>query len=150
MTGDAAALSYRVVEGAEQAVFCQYLLLGANYAGEADSRRFHTSRLLKAAFSWSYRTPEHIVPFTLLDGAQRERLERDPEMPFLVAPASCLHELLLAHVNLCYYRSGGDFLYYVSPAVEFADRLIQTYTGGDCRRLEEHRAVLVPERTVIR
>ena len=82
MTGDAAAFSYRVVEGAEQAVFCQYLLL--------------------------------------------------------------------AHVNLCYYRSGGDFLYYVSPAVEFADRLIQTYTGGDCRRLEEHRAVLVPERTVIR
>ena len=158
---------------------------------EADSGRFHDSRLVKRAFSWDYRKPGYIVPFFQLDGEQLAHLELDPELPFYVdparrpnmlpelslayldgggtvigfwlgsasamdrfsvqgiwhnsrAPASCFHELLLAHLNLCYYRGGGDFLYYVSPAVEFADKLIQTYTGGVYRRLEEHTVALEP------
>ena len=156
---------------------------------EADSSRFHDSRLIKRAFSWDYRRPEYIVPFLELDEEQLTHLELDPELPFYVdpvrrlnmlselslayldsggavigfwlgstsalnrysvqgvwhnshAPASCFHELLLAHLNLCYYRGGGDFLYYVSPAVEFADKLIQAYTDGIYRRLEEHTVTI--------
>ena len=59
------------------------------------------------------------------------------------APLICIHAMLLAHVNLCFYHGGGDFLYYISPAVERADRLIQRYSGGNYRRLEEH-VVRVP------
>ena len=58
------------------------------------------------------------------------------------APLSCFHELLLAHLNLCLRHGGGDFRYYVSPSVEFADRLIRKYTRGGFRRLEEHIAEL--------
>ena len=54
------------------------------------------------------------------------------------APVFCFHEMILAHLNHCWYHGGGDFMYYVSPAVEFADKLIQTYTQGDYRLLEEH------------
>ena len=158
---------------------------------EAESCRFHDSRLLKRAFSWDYRRPEYIVPFLKLDEEQLARLELDPEMPFYVdparrlnmlselslayldgggavigfwlgsmsamnrysvqgiwhnsrAPTTCFYELLLAHLNLCYYHGGGDFLYYVSPAVEFADKLIQTCTGGIYRRLEEHTVAIEP------
>ena len=157
---------------------------------ELDSRRYHDSRLLKRAFTWDYRTPEHIVPFSQLDEARRARLERDPELPFYVnparrpsmrpelslayldgdgavagfwlgstsgdgrfsvqgvwrnsaAPASCFHELIHAHINLCWYYGGGDFLYYVSPAVEYADKLIQKYTDGDYRRMDEHFVTLL-------
>ena len=152
---------------------------------EVDSSHYHDSSLLRRAFTWDYRKPDHIVTFSELDEARLSQLEQDPELPFYVDPArrlnmrpdlslayldesgsitgfwlgstsavdrysvqgvwhnsrapfSCFHELLLAHLNLCYYRSGGDYLYYVSPAVEFADKLIRAYTGGDCRRLEEH------------
>ena len=58
------------------------------------------------------------------------------------APPSCFHELIHAHLNLCWYYGGGDFLYYVSPAVEYADRLIQKYTGGDYRRMDEHAVTI--------
>lgn len=58
------------------------------------------------------------------------------------APPSCFHELIHAHLNLCWYYGGGDYLYYVSPAVEFADRLIQKYSGGDYRRLDEHSVTI--------
>ena len=58
------------------------------------------------------------------------------------APPSCFHELIHAHLNLCWYYGGGDFLYYVSPAVEYADRLIQKYSGGDYRRLDEHSVTI--------
>ena len=54
------------------------------------------------------------------------------------APVFCFHELIHAHLNHCYYHGGGDFHYYVSPAVEFADRLIQKYTQGNYQQLEEH------------
>ena len=57
-------------------------------------------------------------------------------------PVFCFHEMILAHLNHCWYHGGGDFQYYVSPAVEFADKLIQTYTQGDYRRLEEHTVLL--------
>lgn len=57
-------------------------------------------------------------------------------------PAFCFHEMIHAHLNHCYYHGGGDFQYYVSPAVEFADKLIQTYTQGDYRKLEEHTVSL--------
>ena len=49
-------------------------------------------------------------------------------------------------MNLCYYRCGGDFLYYISPSMEYADRLIQAYSGGNYRRLEEHRADIALDR----
>ena len=57
-------------------------------------------------------------------------------------PPSCFHELIHAHLNHCWYYGGGDFLYYVSPAVEFADKLIQKYTGGDYRRMDEHAVTI--------
>lgn len=57
-------------------------------------------------------------------------------------PPSCFHELIHAHLNLCWYYGGGDFLYYVSPAVEFADKLIQKYSGGDYRRMDEHSVTI--------
>lgn len=53
-------------------------------------------------------------------------------------PVFCFHEMILAHLNLCWYHGGGDFQYYVSPAVEFADKLIQKYTQGNYRRMDEH------------
>ena len=58
------------------------------------------------------------------------------------APLTTFHTLIAAHLNLCYYHGGGDFLYHCSPAVEFADALIQRYSGGNYRRLEEHKAAL--------
>ena len=58
------------------------------------------------------------------------------------APVTTFHMLIAAHLNLCYYHGGGDFLYHCSPAVEFADKLIQRYSEGNYRRLEEHRAVI--------
>ena len=61
------------------------------------------------------------------------------------APFNTLNVLLAAHVNLCYSHSGGeDFLYHCSTGVEFAERIVQTYTAGKYRRLEGHHAVLVP------
>ena len=54
------------------------------------------------------------------------------------SPVFCFHEMILAHLNHCWYHGGGDFQYYVSPAVEFADRLLQKYTQGNYRRMEEH------------
>lgn len=60
------------------------------------------------------------------------------------APFNTFHVLLTAHVNLCYSHSGGDFLYHCSTAVESAETILKTYTGGKYRRLEQHRAVLVP------
>ena len=57
-------------------------------------------------------------------------------------PVFCFHEMILAHLNHCWYHGGGDFMYYVSPAVEFADKLIQTYTQGDYKRLDEHSVEL--------
>lgn len=57
-------------------------------------------------------------------------------------PVFCFHEMILAHLNHCYYHGGGDFHYYVSPAVEFADKLIQKYTQGDYHQLEEHFVTL--------
>ena len=56
------------------------------------------------------------------------------------APATTFHTLLNAHLNHCFYHCGGDFLYHCSPAVELADRLIQRYSGGKYRRLEEYAA----------
>ena len=56
------------------------------------------------------------------------------------APVTTFHTLIAAHLSLCYYHGGGDFLYHCSPAVEFADELIQRYSGGNYRRLEEHKA----------
>ena len=61
------------------------------------------------------------------------------------APFNTLNALLAAHVNLCYSHCGGDFLYHCSTGVEFAERILQTYTEGKCRRLEGHRAVLVTD-----
>lgn len=56
------------------------------------------------------------------------------------APLATFHVLVAAHLSLCYYHGGGDFLYHCSPAVEFADELIQRYSEGNYRRLEEHHA----------
>ena len=58
------------------------------------------------------------------------------------APVTTFHILLAAHLNLCFYHNGGDFLYHCSPAVAFADELIQRYSEGKYRRLEEHAARL--------
>lgn len=155
---------------------------------EMDSMDYHDAPLLRAAFSWKYRRPEHIVTLSALTKRQRDHLYRHPELPgFLhpsgvlgldpdlsvaylcdgtpegiwlggssangcyslmgvwhsdAAPLSCFHELILAHLNLCWYHGGGEFRYYVSPSMEFADRLIQKYTQGKYRRLEEHLAVI--------
>ena len=149
-----------------------------------DSVEYHDASPLRAAFSWKYRRPEHIVTLSALTERQRDHLYRHPELPgFLhpsgvlgldpdlsmvylcdgapegiwmgaspangyyslmgvwhsgAAPLTCFHELLLAHLNHCWYHGGGEFLYYVSPSVDFADRLIQKYTRGKYRRLEEH------------
>ena len=56
------------------------------------------------------------------------------------APVTTFHVLVAAHLNLCFYHGGGDFRYHCSPAVAFADELIQRYSEGKCRRLEEHAA----------
>ena len=57
-------------------------------------------------------------------------------------PVFCFHEMILAHLNHCWYHGGGEFRYYVSPAVEYADKLIRTYTQGDYQLLEEHSVEL--------
>ena len=56
------------------------------------------------------------------------------------APVTTFHVLVAAHLNLCFYHGGGDFRYHCSPAVAFADELIQRYSEGKYRRLEEHAA----------
>lgn len=56
------------------------------------------------------------------------------------APVTAFHMLVAAHLNLCFYHCGGNYLYHCSPAVEFADELIQRYSEGKFRRLEEHLA----------
>ncbi|MBR1497415.1 MAG: GNAT family N-acetyltransferase [Oscillospiraceae bacterium] len=56
------------------------------------------------------------------------------------APALAFHLLLIAHLNLCFYHGGGDFLYYVSPATARAEMLLQRYSRGNFRRLETHMA----------
>jgi len=61
------------------------------------------------------------------------------------APFNTFNALLAAHVNLCYSHAGGDFFYHCSTGAEFAERILRTYTGGKYRRLEQHRAVLVPD-----
>ncbi len=61
------------------------------------------------------------------------------------APFNTFNALLAAHVNLCYSHAGGDFLYHCSTGAEFAERILRTYTGGKYLRLEQHRAVLVPD-----
>ena len=58
------------------------------------------------------------------------------------APFNTFHALLTAHVNLCYTHCGGDFLYHCSATLDIAYRLIQTYTEGKCRRLDQHHAAL--------
>ena len=61
------------------------------------------------------------------------------------APFNTFHALLAAHVNLCYSHCGGDFRYHCSTAVAFAEKILRTYTEGKYRRLEQHRAVLIPD-----
>lgn len=58
------------------------------------------------------------------------------------APPSSFLSLLRGQLNLCYYQCGGDFSYHISAISPAADQLIHKITGGDFRRLEEHRAVL--------
>ncbi len=62
---------------------------------------------------------------------------RSPDAPFNI-----FNTLLAAHVNLCYTHCGGEFLYHCSATIEIVYKLIQTYTEGKCRRLEQHHAVL--------
>lgn len=58
------------------------------------------------------------------------------------APQGCFRALQLAHVNLCYYYGGGDFLYHLSAVTERSEELVQRVTGGKYRRLEEHLAYI--------
>lgn len=61
------------------------------------------------------------------------------------APFNTFHVLLTAHVNLCYTHNGGeDFLYHCSTGASFAETIVQTYTAGKYRRLEQHHAMLIP------
>lgn len=64
---------------------------------------------------------------------------RSPEAPF-----NAINTLLVAHVNLCRSHCGGDYFYHCSTGVEFAERILNTYTEGKYQRLERHDAVLVP------
>ncbi len=54
-------------------------------------------------------------------------------------------QLLRAQLNLCFYRCGGDFRYFVSPVNAHAEHLLQQLTGGQYTRYEEHAAVLLLE-----
>lgn len=58
------------------------------------------------------------------------------------APLTTFHTLVAAHLNLCYYHGGGDYLYHCSPVGDFADELIQRYSEGKYRLLEEHQATI--------
>ena len=58
------------------------------------------------------------------------------------APVTFTQDMLLAHINLCWYHGGGEIHYYMSPAVPYADKLIQAYSKGNYRLLEEHSVEL--------
>ncbi len=58
------------------------------------------------------------------------------------APVTFVQEMLLAHINHCWYHGGGEISYYMSPAVPYADKLIQAYSKGNYRLLEEHSVEL--------
>lgn len=54
------------------------------------------------------------------------------------APASSFLDLLQAQLNLCYYRCGGDFRYFLSAVTPGTAVLTERLTGGDCTLYEEH------------
>ena len=54
------------------------------------------------------------------------------------APASSFLSLLQAQLNLCYYRCGGDFRYFLSAISPGAAVLTEHLTGGDYTLYEEH------------
>lgn len=61
------------------------------------------------------------------------------------APAGAFHKLLLAQINLCFYRSGGDFKFFCSAVTPHAERLVSELTGGKYVRYEDHFASLSTE-----
>ena len=97
---------------------------------------------MRPEFSLAYLVDDRVAGFWLGSTSAVDRYSVQGVWHNSQVPPSCFHELIHAHVNLCWYYGGGDFLYYVSPAVEFAESLIQKYTGGDCKRLEEHSVTL--------
>lgn len=151
MTGmENTPVSFRVVEGKEQTVFSQYLLPVAAVLARKQRAHLYGHPQLPGFLHPSGRLgldPDLSLVY-LCDG--------EPEGIWLcastavghysllgvwrseAAPVFCFHEMILAHLNHCWYHGGGDFQYYVSPAVEFADKLIQKYTQGNYRRMEEH------------
>ena len=58
------------------------------------------------------------------------------------APGDAYVHLLMACANLCYYETGGDFLYHLSPITDRSEAMVRAYVGELCSRLEEHRAEL--------
>ena len=57
-------------------------------------------------------------------------------------PSTAFLHLLRAQLNLCFYRSGGDFRFFVSPVNPRTERLLLRLTGGAYTRYEKHAAVL--------
>ncbi len=57
-------------------------------------------------------------------------------------PSTAFLHLLRAQLNLCYYRSGGDFRFFASPVNPRAERLLLRLTGGTYTRYEKHAAML--------
>lgn len=70
-----------------------------------DSVEYHDATPLRAAFSWKYRRPEHIVTLSALTERQRDHLYRHPELPGFLHPSSIWGlDPELSMVYLC----GGD------------------------------------------
>ena len=97
---------------------------------------------MRPELSLAYLVDDQVAGFWLGSMSTTDRFSVQGVWHNSKAPASCFHELIHAHLNLCWYYGGGDFLYYVSPAVEFADQLIQKYSGGDYRRMDEHSVTI--------
>ncbi len=97
---------------------------------------------MRPDLSLAYLVDEQVCGFWLGSMSAMDRFSVQGVWHNSRVPPSCFHELIHAHLNLCWYYGGGDFLYYVSPAVDFADKLIQKYTGGNCRRMDEHAVTI--------
>lgn len=61
------------------------------------------------------------------------------------ASPDTFHKLLVAQLNRCFYRSGGDFHFFCSPVTPHAEKLVQALTAGKSVRYEEHFALLSTE-----
>ena len=58
------------------------------------------------------------------------------------APVGCFRALVHTQVNLCWYRSGGSFVFFLSPINPHAAAMAEWFTGGNYEPYTQRLAVI--------